>query len=216
MKESAPCLRADAVRNREAIVGAARDLFNCRGLDVPLDEVARRAGVGNATLYRRFPTRADLVEAAFVDRMTEYADASEIALADPDPWSGFSAYVTRVLELQAADRGLADLLVSFAGCPGGELEQQRARGFRSVEALIRRAQEAGHLRADFHHTDMVVILMANAGLVQRTMDDAPATWRRLATFLLDGLRAEAAHTTSTSPTEDQMIAAMAAQRCPGR
>jgi AcrR family transcriptional regulator len=216
MTDPAPCLRADAVRNREAIIGAARGLFNGRGLDVPLDEVARRAGVGNATLYRRFPTRADLVEAVFVDRMTDYADASEAALADPDPWTGFSTYVMRVLELQAVDRGLADLLVSSAGCPGGALEQQRERGFRSVEELILRAQQAGHLREDFHHTDMVVILMANAGLVERTMDDAPASWRRLAAFVLDGLRAEAAHTRSSSPTEEEMAAAMAAKRCPGR
>src|SRR5215468_9862116 len=82
-------LRADAARNREAIVAAARDVFAAHGLEAPLEEIALRAGVGIATLYRRFPTRAELVAAALVDKVTQYAEAAEQALAIPDPWAGF-------------------------------------------------------------------------------------------------------------------------------
>src|SRR3954468_19127850 len=86
-------LRADAARNRQAIVDAARTVFAEHGLDAPLDEIARRAGTGNAPLYRRFPTRCDLVAAVFADRMVEHRDAVEAALAVDDPWDGFAAYV---------------------------------------------------------------------------------------------------------------------------
>src|SRR3978361_2560967 len=84
-------LRADAARNREAIVEAARAVFAEHGLDAPLDEIAKRAGTGNATLYRRFPTRGDLVAAVFADRMAEHLDAVQAGLADEDPWRGFAS-----------------------------------------------------------------------------------------------------------------------------
>src|SRR5947208_5644140 len=86
-------LRADAVRNREAIVEAARAVFAEQGLDAPLDEIAKRAGTGNATLYRRFPTRGDLVSAVFADRMAEHLAAVEVGLADVDPWRCFTSYI---------------------------------------------------------------------------------------------------------------------------
>src|SRR3954447_25042958 len=96
-------LRADAARNRAAIVGAARQVFAEQGLDAPLDDIARRAGTGNATLYRRFPTRGDLVAAVFADRMEEHLDAVEAGLAEPDPWRGFASYVIAVGAMQARD-----------------------------------------------------------------------------------------------------------------
>src|SRR5829696_5455453 len=103
-------LRADAARNREAIVEAARAVFAEQGLNAPLDEIAKRAGTGNATLYRRFPTRSDLVAAVFADRMVEHRNAVETALADPDPWEGFAAYVRAAAAMQSRDRGIADLV----------------------------------------------------------------------------------------------------------
>src|SRR3954468_9021673 len=99
-------LRADAARNREAIVQAAREVFAEQGLDAPLDDIARRAGTGNATLYRRFPTRCDLVAAVFADRMVEHLEAVEAALADQDAWRGFASYVQTVGAMQARDRGI--------------------------------------------------------------------------------------------------------------
>jgi AcrR family transcriptional regulator len=209
-------LRADAARNRAAVVEAARQVFAERGLDAPLDEIARRACVGNATLYRRFPTRSELVEAVFVERMTEYAHAVDEALQNPDPGAGFRAYVLRLFQLQAEDRGLADLLVTTSGEPDGELERLREHGYRGAQELIDRAQAAGALRGDFVHQDLALLLMANAGLVHRSATSAPGSWRRVAAFVLDGLNAGAATPAPPPPSEDEVEAAMAGGACAGR
>jgi AcrR family transcriptional regulator len=82
-------LRVDAERNRQRIIAAARQAFADLGLEVPMEDIARRAGVGVGTLYRRYPTRGDLIAAAFETKMTAYAEAARQALADPDPWRGF-------------------------------------------------------------------------------------------------------------------------------
>src|SRR3954471_4942828 len=89
-------LRVDAERNRQRIVAAAGTAFAELGLDVPMEDIARRAGVGVGTLYRRYPTRADLIAAAFEVKMAAYAEAAADALADPDPWHGFCGYVERI------------------------------------------------------------------------------------------------------------------------
>src|SRR5438094_8772423 len=103
-----PGLRPDAQRNRERVVEAARDVFAEQGLEASTNEIARRAGVGVATLFRRFPTRDNLIAAAFTNKMHAYAEAIDEALADPDPWSGFCGYIERVCQMQADDRGFAD------------------------------------------------------------------------------------------------------------
>src|SRR3954467_8534167 len=94
-------LRADAARNRDAIIAAARPVFAEHGLGAPLDEIARRPRVGNATLYRHFPTREELVQAALMCPMAEYLAAAEDGLADPDPWAGFRDSLLRLLPLPA-------------------------------------------------------------------------------------------------------------------
>src|SRR2546426_6922377 len=102
-------LRADAARNRAVLVAAAREVMAERGLEAPLDEIARRAGMGNAPLYRRFPRRIDLIAAVFADRMAEHARAVAAALEADDPWEGFRGYVKAAAELQLHDHGIADL-----------------------------------------------------------------------------------------------------------
>ena len=206
-------LRADAARNRAALVEAARQVFAERGLDAPLDEIARRACVGNATLYRRFPTRAELVEAVFADRKREYDHAVDDALRDPDPGAGFRAYVLRLFRLQAEDRGLAELLVTNSGEPDDELERLRHHGSRGARELIERAQAAGALRTDFTPQDLALLLMANAGLVQRTGTAAPDSWRRVAGFLLDGLSPDAATPAPPPPSEGEIETVMAGGGC---
>ncbi|HWI73114.1 MAG TPA: helix-turn-helix domain-containing protein, partial [Baekduia sp.] len=88
-----PRLRADARRNRDAIVAAARHAFAERGLQTSLDDIAKRAGVGSGTLYRHFPTRDDLVSAVFTERMAEHVAAVEQAQREKDPWEAFAEYV---------------------------------------------------------------------------------------------------------------------------
>jgi AcrR family transcriptional regulator len=200
-------LRADAARNRQAILTAARQVFAEQGLDAPLDEIARRAGTGNATLYRRFPTRAELITAVFAERMTEHVQAVEEALKRPDAWDGFCSYVTAVGSMQARDRGIADL-VAMDVSTAPEIEQLRARAFDGLVRLIERAKAAGVLRADFTPEDIVVVLMANAGVVERAHNVAPQASQRLVHVLLDGFRADAATEGPTAPTPRRMRAAM--------
>lgn len=200
-------LRADAARNRAAIVEAAREVFAQQGLDAPLDDIARLAGTGNATLYRRFATRGDLIEAVFAERMVEELDAVEAALANPDPWDGFASYVTAVGAMQTRDRGMADLVtMDVARAP--EIEAVRARAFKGLVKLVARARAAGVLREDFTTQDVVLLLMANAGLVERTHDISEQASARLLHVLLDGLRASAATDGAVAPdapaTEEAM------------
>jgi AcrR family transcriptional regulator len=200
-------LRADAARNREAIVDAARAVFAEQGLDAPLDEIAKRAGTGNATLYRRFPTRADLVAAVFAERMAAHVEAVETALADDDPWNGFASYVRTVTAMQASDLGIADLVtMDLSSAP--EIEQLRARAYDGLVQLIGRAHEAGVLRADFTDQDVVLLLMANAGLVERAHGITDKASARLTALLLDGLRAQAATAGPAAPSARQVLAAM--------
>src|ERR671916_3302636 len=105
-------LRADAERNRQRLLAAAKELFAVRGLDVTLDEVARHAGVGTGTAYRRGPNKDALIDALMVDRIGELAAIARECLEEPDPWRGISGFFERALALQAADRGLKDVLFS--------------------------------------------------------------------------------------------------------
>jgi AcrR family transcriptional regulator len=171
-------LRADAERNRDRILAAARRLYATQGLGVSMTAVAREAGVGKATLSRRFATREELVNAVFADRMDAYADAVAEALADPDPWHGLTGYLHAICAMQAADRGFADVLtMSFPTAKA--LEARRAEAYERLLELITRAKATGHLREDFTHQDVVILLIANAGVVTATGEDAPDTWRRL-------------------------------------
>jgi AcrR family transcriptional regulator len=180
-------LRADAERNRRQLVDAARAVFAARGLDAPLDDIARRARVGNATLYRRFPHRRDLVGAVFVEPLREVVAAARAALDEPDPWRAFAGHLTYLCELQARDRALAELLTARMS-EVDELDDLRDIAFDYLTALIDRARAAGALRAEVDHADVVLILMANAGLVERTAARAPDAWRRHLGYVLDGLR----------------------------
>ncbi|MFI5675734.1 TetR/AcrR family transcriptional regulator [Streptomyces cellulosae] len=182
-QQSEATLRADAERNRCRILAAARRLFATEGLGVSMASVAREAGVGKATLGRRFATREELVNAVFADRMDAYADAVTEALADPDPWHGFTGYIHAVCAMQAADRGFADVLtMTFPAAKA--LEARRAEAYNGFLELIARAKNSGHLREDFVSEDLVILLMANAGVIAATGDAAPDTWRRLVGHML--------------------------------
>ena len=178
-----PALRADARRNRERIVEAARVVFAEQGLGASMNEVARRAGVGLATLLRRFPSRDLLVAAALGDRMGEFAALVERALDDPDPWNGFCWLVHRICAMQAGDRGFTEVLTqAFPGA--GEFEELRELSYRRTVELFDRAKDAGVLRLDFSPHDFPMLLMANAGVVTATAGLAPTTSPRLIAYLL--------------------------------
>lgn len=203
----ARALRSDAERNRLAIVRAAREVFAEQGVDAPMAEVARRAEVGIATLFRRFPARDDLVAAVFREQMTAYADAVETALADPDPWRGFCRYIERVCAMQAADRGFTDVL-TMTFPMASALEGERSRAFRGFRKLIARAKDAGRLRPDFSDKDLIILLMANAGVVTATQEVAPGASPRLVAYLLQAFDAEHAKPLPRVPRGTDLVRAM--------
>src|SRR5215510_13867994 len=200
-------LRVDAERNRAALLAAAREVFAEQGLEAPLEEVALRAGVGIATLYRRFPNRRQLVAAALVDTFAQYAEAAERALAVSDPWAGFAGFIERICELQAADRGLSDLL-SMALPADERIEQLRRLANDRVVELIERTKAAGRLREEFVGEDILLLLIAHAAVLDATRQDAPNARRRFVALMLDAFQRRDGASLPAPPTTAQMTTAM--------
>jgi hypothetical protein len=117
--------------------------------------------------------------------MNEYVQLAERALGEPDPWSAFVGYLTRLCEMQATDRGLSELLITNTFDDDDRLTELRAAAQRGATEVIRRAQADGALRADFTRQDLSLLLMANSGVVRRSSD--PQAWRRQLGLLIDGL-----------------------------
>jgi AcrR family transcriptional regulator len=209
-------LRKDAARNRQSIVDTARRSFAVEGLDVAMDSIAKEAGVGGATLYRRFPRRDDLVEACMSDRMDAYLTAVDEALDDPDPWHGFVDYLTTACAMQAADRGVNDLLTRTFPT-SRRLEGRRRRAHVALHELMSRAQRHGELRGDVTVDDVPLLLLANAGIVRATFGTAPDAWRRVLGITIDGLRAEGRTPLPPAPTRRQLLRSLVrASRRPSR
>ncbi|HEX6490818.1 MAG TPA: TetR/AcrR family transcriptional regulator [Gaiellaceae bacterium] len=184
-------LRRDAQANRERIVAAARTAFAAAGLDVPVEEIARRARVGMGTLYRHFPAKEDLVDAVLEEAFTEFVSAAEKALLAEDAWLGFCGFLEQVFALHAANRGLKDV-ISTRAHGRARAEAMRARMRPLIRRLIERAQQQGALRADFTPEDMPLLFWSGGRVLEATTAAAPELWRRHLGFMLDGLRAEAA------------------------
>jgi len=183
-------LRADAQRNRDKIVATARTLFAERGLDVPMDEIAKNAGVGSGTLYRNFPTLDELITAVFLERAADNVAALERAQQHPDPWQGFADFIRETCHAQAADRGMANL--TAIGHRSRKLRELHNRGYKGFTALIDRAKASGQLRADFAPEDLILLYMAIAGITRHAGPTAPAATDRFIALTLDGYRSEAA------------------------
>jgi AcrR family transcriptional regulator len=196
-------LRKDAQRNRERLVEAARTVFAERGLDVALEEVARRAGVSIGTLYNRFPTRADLVAAVFADRRETLIEIAERALAMDDAWAGFVHFLEQVCRMQATDRGFNDL--SARSLPQAAPAPHLARGHELMTEVVERAKRNGALRPDFVLADMAFVTWAITRTIEATAGEHPEAWRRHLGFILDGLRAPAAHPLPVPALTDEQV-----------
>ena len=156
---TAPVRRRDARRNRELLVEAAHEVFTEQGLEAPLDVIARRAGVGNATLYRHFPSRAALVDAVFRDPLAGTMAVGEQARAAADPWEGLVGYTEAVFAVLATDRGTNDLMTTHL--EGVEsLQAVHAHNRATMELLLRRGREEGSIRADVTTEDVLFALAA--------------------------------------------------------
>ncbi len=177
-------LRADAELNRQRLLAAARAVFAEQGLDVSMRQIALRAGVGEPTLRRRFTSKAQLISEAFEDKVAAYADEAERALHTPDAWAGFSTFVSSVARMQLGDRGFADVLtMTFPVSMRAETDRRRA--YAALGQLIARAQHDGTLRQDFSPEDIVLVLMAHAGVVAAAGELAPAFSQRMLAYFLE-------------------------------
>jgi AcrR family transcriptional regulator len=185
-------LRADAQRNLVRVLDAAREVFAEQGIDAPVTEIADRAGVGVGTIFRRFPTKDDLLVAVVEQRTAQLIDAADTALQSDDPGAALRKFMETAAAMQISDKcwcdasstdlfgreGIRDLLDVLVGKMG---------------ELLTRAQTAGHVRSDLRALDIPVLLMAIAKSGLMLEDAAPGAWKRYLALVLDGIRPEAAH-----------------------
>lgn len=181
-------LRADAARNVEKIVRAARDVYAEQGPEAPLDEIARRAGVGIATLFRRFPDKAALLRAVLDQQFTQdVLPAIDRALADGDARRGLTTVIEAALTSAADEHHV----LTAARNAGVFTAETSARFFDALDPLMVRGQRDGVIRADLVPDDLKRV-MGMLVSVLWTMDPAEGGWRRYVTLVLDGLSPAAA------------------------
>jgi len=174
-------LRRDAARNRYKILAAARACFDELGVDVGVEVIAHRAGVGVGTLYRRFPTKEQLIESVVDEVLTEVLEAAEAALADPSPADGFTGYVTAVGRLQYEHAGCVARLWTSAHSDLRDAIEAAGR------LVLARAQEAGAVREDLVYEDVVVLFWSQRGVIEATASVSPDAWLRHLELLLTAL-----------------------------
>ncbi|MFD0410531.1 TetR/AcrR family transcriptional regulator [Kitasatospora sp. NPDC127116] len=181
--DSPRLLRADAARNAEKIVRAAREVFAEQGPDAHLDDVARRAGVGAATLFRRFPDKAALLRAVLDQRFGEHVrPVIQAAAHDADPASGLVRVLEAALESVAGDYNV----LAAARAAGVLTPATGEEFFAALDALLARGQDAGVIRADLVPDDLhrIVVMLVS---VLWTMEAREDGWRRYLALVLDGL-----------------------------
>jgi AcrR family transcriptional regulator len=175
--------RADARRNYEKVLAAAREAFAEGGESTALEQIARRAGVGIGTLYRHFPNRQALVEALYVDEVEEVC-RSAAELDDADPWEALSAWFERFIGYIATKQALVHELLNYLDRDADLFKVCRASLFEAGEPLLTRAQEAGVVRPDVGIADVIQMVM---GIAKIPAGD-PAQNQHILRVALDGLR----------------------------
>ncbi|MFE4632213.1 TetR/AcrR family transcriptional regulator [Streptomyces sp. NPDC056773] len=180
-------LRRDAALNRERILRSAREVLGQRGLGVTLDDIAHHAGVGVATMYRRFPTKEALVRALFEQDFEMRRESAQKALAHADPWEGLVDFLVEMSADLAENRGLHEV-VMLGFHSSGPIDSAREGMLPLLEALIGRAQESGQLREDVTPSDFPLIQHMLSAASQFTQGEQPAIWRRYFEIFLNGLR----------------------------
>lgn len=179
-------LRADARRNREAVLKAARELFAEQGRDAQMEDIARAAGVGVGTVYRHFPTKDDLVAALADERFARLEEKASQCLEIDDPWDAFCEFVRYSTQVQADDRALSEVMGSRPEMMTGAADCSGL--WEPITALVERAQAAGAMRADAGPEDVPALLCGVGSVTHQENTPAGMNWRRLLEIMLDGLR----------------------------
>ena len=175
--------RADARRNYEKVLAAAREAFAEGGESTSLEQIARRAGVGIGTLYRHFPTRQALLEALYVDEVTEVCHTAE-KLDGSDPWEALNSWFDRVIAYMATKQALSHELLNYLERDAALFQSCRAALFAAGEPLLQRAQEAGAVRSDVTIAQVIQMVIA----ISKAPTSDPEQTRHLVHIALDGLR----------------------------
>src|SRR5436305_4877566 len=180
-------LRADARRNRDAVLAAAKRLFADQGLDAQMPDVARAASVGVGTVYRHFATKDELIAALVAERFERLAESVRENLEAKDTWEGFCGFIRFATQIQADDRGLCEVM-------GSRPEMMDAAALAAglpelCDRLVKRAQDAGKLRRDIEWEDIPMIACGLGSVTQASIGPATGRWPRLVEIILDGLRA---------------------------
>ncbi|MEV0560486.1 helix-turn-helix domain-containing protein [Dactylosporangium sp. NPDC050588] len=188
--------RADAARNRAALLAAAADEFAERGMDASVADIARRAGVGKGTVFRHFPTKDDLIAAIVLDRVDELTAAGDRLLGEADPGVALLAFMTAAAH-QRQQRDLSFL--HGAGDVDPAVTGARERMYRVIHDLVDRARGAGAVRPDVTGADVILLMCAPNYVAGYVPDASPDLWRRYLGILFDGLRPQGAHPLPAPP-----------------
>jgi AcrR family transcriptional regulator len=184
---SDPPLRRDAERNRQLLLSTAYDLMATAGLDVPYEDIARAAGTGMGTIYRRFPQRQDLLDALFSEHIDTVIGLAEQAARHDDAWAGLTWFLERQLEIEAGSRGLGELLRSRNQATD-LVRRAHERMTPLVTDLIARAVRAGQLPAGATPADFAAAHVMVGAVMDASRASAPQLWRRALRIALAGLR----------------------------
>lgn len=180
--------RADSQRNRGALLEAAARAFAEGGIDVPADEIARRAGVAKGTLFRHFPTKRDLVSEVLVDRLVGLrAAVAEISAARPPGLGALAELMSRGAEVLAADRSFFDA-ATREGFADERLERAKRELQAALDGLVAAAQASGEVRTDVTGVDIAMLMMAATNTCAPAHELQPQLWRRYLALMIDGLR----------------------------
>jgi AcrR family transcriptional regulator len=185
--EAGRTLRADARRNRQAVIGAAKQLFAEKGLDAQMPDVARAANVGVGTVYRHFPTKDNLIAAIAAEHFDRIAERAREDLQSTDAWNGICDFIRFSVQIQADDRGLCEVMGSRP-----DVMDNAARSAGLVELcddLVKRAQHSGQLRLDIEWQDIPMIACGLGHVTHGSPPPSAGRWPRLVEIILDGLRA---------------------------
>ncbi|XVV10232.1 TetR/AcrR family transcriptional regulator [Actinoplanes sp. CA-131856] len=182
-------LRADAARNRSALLAAAAEEFAAHGLDASVADIARRAGIGKGTVFRHFPTKDDLLAAVVLDRVDDLAALAQRLTTATDP----GAALLEFMEAAAGRQQQLDLsFLRESGEVNARLTSARERLFAAIIALVARAQEAGAVRPDIDGMDVILLMCAPNHVVSFVPNPPPDLWRRYLGIIFDGLRPDGA------------------------
>jgi AcrR family transcriptional regulator len=179
--------RADALRNHERVLKAAGEVLAERGLEAGVDEVAARAGVGKATVYRSFPTKELLVAAVACERLRWLEGLTADAARSDDPWAAFGALLRTMAEAKAGNRIFSSMMASVRELP--DVRLARADAATAMESLMARAQAQGPMRADATPREVHLLFAGVARMLADEGESDPAVWRRHADLIVAALRA---------------------------